>query len=83
MNNHSIHGQKNGLVDWPYKRPLTNYEPNATVEVSNAQVTFILLPSRRAGFSSACKSGEDATTPLVSSEVDEKRRKAGFTTAHA
>ena len=50
MNNRSIHGQKDGLVDWPYKSPLANYEPNATVEVSSAQVILILLPSRRASF---------------------------------
>ena len=43
----------------------TGYEPNATVEVIH-----ILPPSRRAIVSS---SGEDVTTTLVSSEVDERQ----------
>ena len=53
--------------------PLTGYEPNATVEVSSAEVTPVLLPSRRASFCSVKNSGQDVTTTPVSSEVDERQ----------
>ena len=65
LNNHTIHGQKDSLVDW---LPLTGYEPNATVEVSSAEVAPILPPSRRASFCSVYNSGEDVITTLVSSK---------------
>ena len=52
---------------------LTGYEPNAIVEISRTDVTLMLLPSRRASFCSAYNSGEDATSGLVSSEVDERQ----------
>ena len=53
--------------------PLTGYEPNATVEMSSAEVTPILLPSRRASFCSVYISCEDVTTTLMSQEVDERQ----------
>ena len=52
---------------------LTGYEPNATVEVSSAEVTLVLQPSRRTSFCSVYNSGGDVTTTLVSSEVDERQ----------
>ena len=52
---------------------LTGYEPNAIVEISRTDVILMLLPSRRASFCSAYNSGEDATSGLVSSEVDERQ----------
>ena len=52
---------------------LTGYEPNATVEVSSAEVTLVLQPSRRASFRSVYNSGEDVTTTPVSSEVDDRQ----------
>ena len=109
MNNHTIHGHEDGLVDWPYKSPLTErkdfsraekqedsehrkcsasatvlvfqrqrpdmggYGPNATVEISSADITPILLPSRRASFCSVYNSGEDVTMTTASSEVDERQ----------
>ena len=53
--------------------PLTGFEPNTTVEIRSAAVSPIHLPSRRASFCSVYNSGEDATTTLVSSEVDERQ----------
>ena len=53
--------------------PPTGYEPNVTVEVISAEVTPVLLSSRRASFCSAFDSGEDVTTTPVSSEVDERQ----------
>ena len=55
------------------RSPLTGYEPNVTVEVSSAEVTPILLPSRRASFGSTYNSSEDVTTTPVSSERDERQ----------
>ena len=74
---------RSGRLD--VQSPLPGYEANATVGISSAEVTLILLPSRRASFCSVCNSGEDVTMTSVSSEVDErqKHRKAGFTAAHA
>ena len=74
---------RSGRLD--VQSPLPGYEANATVEISSAEVTLILLPSSRASFCSVCNSGEDVTMTPVSSEVDErqKHRKAGFTAAHA
>ena len=53
--------------------PLTGCESNVTVEVSSAEVTSTLLPSNRESFCSVYNSGEDVTTTLVSSKVDEKQ----------
>ena len=68
LNNHTIHGQMDSLVDWLYRVLL----PSATVEVCSAKVT-VLLPSRRASFCSVYNSCEDVTTTPVSSEVDERK----------
>ena len=75
-------GQSRRLAE---QSPLAGYEPNATVEVSSAEVTPVLPPSRRASFCTVYNSGEDVTTTLVSSEVDEKQNmeNVGFTAAHA
>ena len=75
-------GQSGRLAE---QSPLTGYEPNATVEVSSAEVTLVLPPSRRASFCTVYNSGEDVTTTLVSSEVDERQNmgNVGFTAAHA
>ena len=43
LNNRTIQGQRDSLVDWLYTSLLTGYEPKATVEVSSAEVTPILL----------------------------------------
>ena len=70
LNNFAIHGQEDSLVDGLNKF-FIGCEPNITVEVSSAEVTPIFSPSWRASFSSAYNAGEDVTTALVSSEVDE------------
>ena len=70
LNNFAIHGQEDSLVDG-LNKVLRGCEPNVTVEVSSAEVTLFLLPSRRASFCSTYNAGEDVTTTLVSSEVDE------------
>ena len=70
-NNHLIHAQQDGLVEWPYKNP--GNEPRTTVEISSTEITPVHLPSRRTCLCSGYNSGEDATTTPVSSEVDEKR----------
>ena len=67
--NPAIHGQPGFSAE---QGPLTNHEPNVTVEVSSAEVTPRLLPSTRASFCSAYNSAEDVTTTHVSSEVDKK-----------
>ena len=54
-------------------RPRTGHEPNVTVEISSAEVTTNLQPSRRASFCSLYNSGEDVTTTLVSSDVNERQ----------
>ena len=73
MNSNSVHAQQDGLVLLAIQSPLAGYEPTTTVEINIAKVTSVHLPSRRASLCSVFKSGEDATTTLVSSEVDEKQ----------
>ena len=73
MNNRSIHAQQDGLVELAIQSSLAGFEPNTTVEISSAQVTAVHLPSTRPSFCSVYKSGEDVTTTLVSSEVDERQ----------
>ena len=73
MNNRSIHAQQDGLVELAIQSSLAGFEPNTTVEISSAQVTAVHLPSTRPSLCSVYKSGEDVTTTLVSSEVDERQ----------
>ena len=50
--------------------PITGYEPNDPVEVGSAEVTTMLLPSRRASIGSTHNSGKGIATARASSEVD-------------
>ena len=71
MNNHLIHCTAGRSGRLATQSPRTGYEPNTTGEISCSEVTLIHPPSRRTSFCSVYNSGEDATTTLVSSEVDE------------
>ena len=70
----AIHTWEDRVVDWLNKVFSQVMSPNVTVEASSTEVTFILLPSRRASFGSTYDSGEDVTTTPASSEVDESMR---------
>ena len=68
--NPAIHGQ-DSLVDWLNK--VLSQVLSPSLRLSSALVTPVLLPSRRASFCSTYTSGEDVTTALVSSQVDDRQ----------
>ena len=59
--------------DWPSCRTLQVMRTTNSVEASSTEVTTMLLPSRRRSSGSAYNSGEDVTSALASSEVDERQ----------
>ena len=73
MNNHLIHAQQDGLVDWSYEVFLQVVSP--TPLLRSAVHRLLLFTDHQGGqvFCSVHNSGEEATTALVSSEVDKRQ----------
>ena len=63
--NHLIRGQQDSLVFWLCK--------SVVVKFSSTEITPIRRPSRRTSFCSGFNRGENVTSTIVSSEVDERQ----------